>query len=206
MTTDGSSPFGEFEADFKKTEKADPFAAPGRVPEATYKFVCTSIDAKDDGVLIDKEIFVTPQGTKAFKLYCEILEPESVVNPKTKLAEKTKGQILEKVFWVTAKTLPYVKRDLTIILGRDFRPDETLGEVCQNVVWGGRTFEGVVQDNNRNPQYPRSEIAYINPWAPPPPKAAADPKKAAAKEEPKKGAGMEQKKSASEPVKGAADF
>lgn len=226
-----NNPFGEFEKDFQTTEKADPAAVPGRVPEETYKFVCTTIDAKGDGVLVDKEIFVTPKGTKGFKLYCEIMEPESVVNAKTKQPEKTKGQVIEWVTWITKDNLPYAKRDVSTILGRDFKPGELLGEVCLNTPWAGRTFEGVVRDDTYK-GFTRSRIAFVNPWAPPAP-AGPNPHGAATsgtpggsggktpepdpkKPEPQKGVatppppagGTDQKKSATaaEPVKGAADF
>ena len=65
------NPFGDFEQDFKNTAKADPAASPGRIPPGTYKFVLTSAENKEQ-VLADHEIFTTPQGTKAFKVYCEV--------------------------------------------------------------------------------------------------------------------------------------
>jgi len=160
--THPDNPFGEFEDDFKNTEKAEPGATPGRVPEETYKFVLTSVDLKEDGVLVDNEVIVANTGTKGFKLFCEILEPESVLNAKTGEPHITKGAILDRVWWITKKTLPYVKRDLSTILGRD------IGSLIEatSITWAGRTFEGVVQDDKRD-GIVRSRIEHINPWAPP---------------------------------------
>jgi hypothetical protein len=174
---DPVNPFGDFETDFDKVDKADPAATPGRVPPETYKFVLTSMDLKDDGVLVDKEAFVANSGTKGFKLFCEIIEPESVPNPKTNEPHITKGVVLEHVFWVTEKNLPYMKRDLAVILERD---DFKLSELM-SINWAGRTFEGVVKDETRD-GYTRSRIAFINAWVPKKgEKKAADPKKEADK-------------------------
>lgn len=186
------NPFGEFEDDFKNTEKAAAAAMPGRVPPETYRFVCTSVDPKEDGNLIDHEIFVTPSGTKCFKLFCQILEPQSVPNPKTGEAHITEGVVIEHPFWITQKNLPYAKRDLSTILERDL---ESLGEVT-SIVWAGRTFEGVVRDESYNGRV-SSRIAFINPWVPPAENAAPkDVKKTDAKPDPKKAAAT--------PAKGAA--
>jgi hypothetical protein len=214
MTHDPSNPFGEFEEDFKKTEKAGPAATPGRIPPNTYKFVLTAqeITQRDSSeqVLADHEIFVTPSGTKGFKLFCEVLEPESVKNEKTEEPYTTKGQVLEHVFWVTKKNLPYILRDLSVILERDLTH---MGEVV-SIPWAGRTFEGVVYDE----EYPeksgriRSRIAYINPWTPPKNEKASaakgdakpDQKKLTAA--PGKPAAESSKKSTQAAGKGPADF
>ena len=191
------NPFGDFEDDFKKTEKAEAAASPGRIPTGTYKFVLTSQENKE-GVLSDHEVFTTPSGTKAFKLYCEVLEPEEMPNPKTGEPHITKGAVLEHPFWITQKNLPYVKRDLSTILERDL---ESLGEVT-SITWAGRTFEGVVKDEEYN-GFMRSKIAFFNPWAPPaedakeeqPPKKEEPPKKT--QQPPAKGAAKP-----TQPVKG----
>lgn len=198
--------FGDFEEDFKNTEKAAQGAAPGRVPEETYKFVLTSVDLKGDGVLVDHDIFITPAGTKAVKLFCEILDPETVENPKTKEPQVTRGSVLEHVFWVTKATLPYVKRDLSTILERDI---DSLREI-PSITWAGRTFEGVVRDDSYN-GYIRSKINFINPWVPEAEEQAApEPEKparpAAAQPNPKKPATAPAKSTAPAgraPVKGA---
>jgi hypothetical protein len=185
MSSDPSNPFGEFEEDFAKTEKADPASTPGRVPPETYKFVLCAQELKEgDGILKDHRVIVANTGSKGFGLFCEILDPESVPNPKTGEPHITKGVVLEHVFWITQKNLPYVKRDLATILERD---DFKMSELT-SITWAGRTFEGVVRDETRD-GYTRSRIAFINPWVPgkadgkkdADKKGAADTKKDAAK-------------------------
>lgn len=192
---DPKNPFSDFDEDFQKAEAAE-FSTPGRVPPGTYKFVCTTQEIKKKGaepVVADYEIFVANSGSRGFKLFCEILDPESVPNPKTGEPYITKGAVLERVFWGTTDNLIYMKRDLGTILGRAIRPEEKLSELLVNTPWAGRTFEGAVQDE----EYPpgshriRSRIAFINPWSPPAeegpnPHGAAATTKEVAKTETKK--------------------
>lgn len=200
------NPFGDFEGDFKKAEKAENSAGI-RVPSATYKFVLTTQELRNKpGEMVDHDVFVTPKGTKAFKIFCEILEPESVVHPKTGVAEPTKGIVLEHPFWITKDNLPYVKRDAATILGREL---ENLGEM-PSIIWAGRTFEGVVGDEEYMGRV-SSKIKFINPWAPPaepganphgaPAAGQSDKKDAAPKKD-------DQKKPAEQGAgkKGAVDF
>ena len=184
------NPFADFDEEFQKTETAER-STPGRVPEATYKFVCTSQEIKkgDETIVADHAFFVANTGSRGFKLFCEILEPESVPNPKTGEPHVTKGAVLEHVFYGTVKNLPYIKRDLATIIARDFLPDEKISEIMENTTWAGLTFEGVVRDDVYQGRV-SSKIAFINPWQPPTEDAA--PKK---DEQPKKGAA---------PTKGAA--
>jgi hypothetical protein len=185
------NPFGEFEADFQKTEKAAPGSMPGRVPPATYKFTCTAVDKLGDGVLVDYDIFAGKQkGTKGFKLFCEILEPKAVMSPITKQPQETAGVIIEHVFWVTTANLPYIMRDISTILGRDLA---SMGEVV-NTIWAGRTFEGIVKDEEYPPGTMRSRIGFINAWNPP---AAPGPNPHG----PIGGSGGPQKKSPEDPKK-----
>jgi hypothetical protein len=160
--TNPVNPFGDFEDDFKKAEKAQN-STPGRVPEATYKFVLVAQEVPpDSGTMADYEVIIGKNtGTKGFKLFCEILEPEQVENPKTKEPHITKGAVLDHVFWVTQKNLPFVKRDASTIAGRDI---DTLGELTK-IAWAGRTFEGVVRDETYQGRI-SSKIAFINPWSP----------------------------------------
>jgi hypothetical protein len=161
--TNPVNPFGDFEEDYKKADKAEN-VTPGRVPPETYKFVLTSQELPaNSGTMVDHEVIVGKNtGTKGFKLFCEILEPESVPNPKTKEPHVTKGAVLDHVFWVTQKNLPYIKRDIATILGREV---DLLGELMK-IAWAGRTFEGVVKDEEYLGRV-SSRIAFINPWAPP---------------------------------------
>ncbi len=204
MANAPANPFGEFEDDFAKTDKAAAGSAPGRVPPECYKFVLTSVDLKGDGVLVDHEAFVANSGTKGFKLFCEILSPESVPNPVTNEPHATKGVVLEHVFWITQKTLPFVKRDLATILERD---DFKITEVV-SLIWAGRTFEGVVRDEKRD-GYVNSRISYINPWTPPKDGEKKEASKESQKETKKadaKGAATKTAQQASAGKGGAADF
>lgn len=168
---DSNNPFGDFEEDFKAAEKAAPGAMEKLLPETTYKFVCTTKDLKGDGVLADFETFDANTGTKGFKLFCEILEPESVPDPRTGEDFPTKGEVVDLVQWVTKKNLPYVKRDLSTILGRDL---VSMGEAV-TATWAGRTFEGVLRHEADNKNIVRNRIAFINPWTPEEAKVEAKP-------------------------------
>lgn len=160
--SDPINPFADFEEDFKKAEKAQN-VTPGRVPPATYKFVCTAQEVPaDSGTMAEYEVIIGKNtGTKGFKIFCEILEPESVPNPKTGEPHITKGAVLDHVFWVTTKNLPYLKRDVATITGRDI---ELLAELTK-IAWAGRTFEGVVDDETYQGRV-SSRIQFINPWSP----------------------------------------
>lgn len=201
---DPTNPFSDFDDDFKKTEKAE-LTTPGRVPPGTYKFVLTTQEIKKgvETVMADHEFFVANSGTKGFKLFCEILDPESVPNPKTGEPHVTKGAVLDHVFWGSVKNLPFLKRDLSTIIARDFRPDEKVSEVMANTSWAGLTFEGVVRDEEYNGRI-SSRIAFINPWQPPAsdganPDGAAKTSKETAKPDPK----AETKKAETAPAKTA---
>jgi hypothetical protein len=154
--------FGDFEADFRAADKAPLGSTPGRVPPGTYKFILTTSESDDElGLIIDYDIIESKAGTKGFKVFCEILEPEKMTNPKTGELEVTKGKVVEHVFWITKNNLPFIKRDISTILGRD---PESLGELTR-LTWAGRTFEGVVRDEAYLGVV-RSRIAFINPWRP----------------------------------------
>jgi hypothetical protein len=189
-----SNPFSDFDDDFKNADPSD-IPTPGRVPPATYKFVLTTQEIKKgvETVVADYEIFVANSGSKGFKIFCEILDPETVPNPKTGEPHVTKGVVVERVFWGTKDNLIYMKRDLQTILGRLLKQEEKLSEILVTTQWAGRTFEGVVRDE----EYPlnsgrySSRIAFINPWTPPTvestnPHGAATGSKDAAKTETKK--------------------
>lgn len=163
MTTDGGPDiFGDFDKGWRDTEKAEGFSY-GRIPPGTYKVVCSAQNTKNDGVLHQYEtIDRRPAGgSLGFKLFFEILEPATVKNPKTGEPVKTKGEIQEHVFWITEKNLPYVKRDLFTILGRDL---ESIKEL-PSIQWAGRTCEIVVREEEYNGRL-SAKVAYINAWAP----------------------------------------
>jgi len=149
------NPFGEFEDEFKNTEAAKPGSSVGRLPEGIYHGVCTQVDLEGDGNLVDKHIFGGGDKTKALKIFLEILDPEKVGEVTTK------GEIHEYVFWMTAKNLPYVKRDASLILGKEVA---SLGElaVCQ---WAGHTVEFGLKDDTYN-GFTKSKVSFFNAWEP----------------------------------------
>ena len=122
----------------------------GRLPEGIYHGVCTQVDLEGDGALVDKHIFGGGDKSKGLKIFLEILDPE-------KVGEVTvKGEIHEHVFWVTAKMLPYIKRDASVILGKEIA---SLGELasCQ---WAGHTVEFGLKDDTYN-GFTRSKVIFF---------------------------------------------
>lgn len=160
------NPFGEFADDFKDVKAAPPGSFPGRLPEGTYKFVLTTKEI-EGGALVDHEVFVAKNtGSKGFKVFCEVLEPKEMKNPNTGEAQKTEGEVLEHVFWVTKKNLPYMCRDLSTIAGREIQGVDVGSGAILKTTWAGRTFEGVVGDEKDLGGVVRSKLKYINAWAP----------------------------------------
>ena len=155
MTHPENSEFGDFEDEFQKSKKAAPGAGIDRLPEGLYKGVCTSVDMEGDGKLVDHDIFTTGSGTRGFKLFFEILEPEKVKDVKTK------GEIHEHVFWITNRTFEYLKRDIASILGRDLN---SLSEL-KTIQWAGKTLEFGVKDETYQ-GFTRSRTTFINAWSP----------------------------------------
>lgn len=166
-----SNPFGEDMDDVYKQEEAASMPS-GRIPPGTYKAVCTQDPGSD--VSRDHEIFEAGTGTKGLKIFLELLEPEEV-NGKA-----IKGEILEHVFWVTKKNIPYVKRDVATILGK---APESLAELA-GASWAGNTCEVVVKDEERD-GYVNSRVKFINPWKP----KTGEPGNAESKEQ-KQGSGV----------------
>jgi hypothetical protein len=166
------SPFSEFEEEFKNTEAAKAGSSVGRLPEGVYKGVCTTVDLEGDGKMVDKNVFGGGDKTKGLKIFLEILEPEKVGEITTK------GEIHEYVFWVTAKSLPYVKRDASTILGK---PVNSLAELaaCE---WAGHTVEFGLKDETYN-GFTRSKVTFFNAWDP---KTAKPDPKGATKKDPAK--------------------
>lgn len=179
--SDSNNPFSEFDEEFKNTEAARPGSSIGRLPEAVYHGVCTTVDLEGDGRMVDRDIFKTPTGTKAMKIFLEILEPEKVGEVTTK------GEIHEFVFWVTSRNLPYVKRDASIIAGR---PIETTQQLAK-VAWAGLTVEFGLKDETYQ-GFTRSKVSFFAPWDPKASKKDVEkPKKDASKPGTKKTAPKE---------------
>lgn len=185
MVHDPENPFGEFEDAAKGVEAAKPGSSIGRLPEfPNYKGVCTTVDLDGDGVMVDKSIFEAKTGTKGLKIFLEILEPEKVGDVTVK------GEIHEHVFFVTDGMLPYIKRDVPVILGR---PWVSMAQFAKEK-WAGATVEFGLKDEAYQ-GFVRSKVTYFNAWKPG--DAKADPKK----DDPKKaatGAGTTQVKGSSQ--------
>lgn len=167
------SEFGDFEESFQKTTKAEAGGGGGDlIPESVYKVVCSQQDIRGDGKLVDHEVIKSKAESKGLKLFFEILDPENVkVGAET---VKTRGQIQEHVFWVTQKNLPYLKRDIATLIGRELK---TLAEL-QSLTYAGLTAEiGIKHEVYQG--FKNSRVSFINAWSPK--KAAAgtpDAKKA----------------------------
>jgi hypothetical protein len=152
--------FADFENDFKVAKKEAPGGGFGLVPEGIYKVACCKQDIKGDGIAVDHEIFTATSGTKGFKLFLEILEPAEVT-PKGGEKVKTKGEVVEHVFWVTQKNLGFIKRDIATILGRDLT---SLNELSK-ITWCGRTCEvGVKHEVYKG--FTQSRVSFFNVWKP----------------------------------------
>jgi len=154
--------FDGFEDDWKNTPAAE---MRGRIPEGTYKFMLTAVNEGDD-VLRDFKLLDNTQkgGSKGIKLYAEIIEPETmevVTSTGAKEQMKVKGEILEILFWITVKNIPFVKRDIKTILGRELK---SLNELT-TITWAGKTFEGIVKEEKYN-GFVNSRVKFYNEWRP----------------------------------------
>lgn len=168
MVHDPENPFAEFEEDFKNAKPAAKGSI-GRLPEyGAYKGVCTTVDLAGDGVMVDREIFTSKGGTKALKIFLEIVDPEKVGDTTVK------GEVHEHVWWITDKMLPYIKRDASTVLGREV---VSMAELAK-VQWAGHTVEFGLKDESYN-GFVNSKVSFFNPWDP---KAKKDDKKEAQKE------------------------
>lgn len=161
MTHPEGELFGDFETDFKNTDKAQHGSSLGTVPEGAYKVACCAQDITGNGKVVDHEVFEANSGTKGFKLFLEIQSPEFMVNKATGEKVKTKGEVIEHVFWVTQKNLGFLKRDIATLLGRDLK---SLSELTK-ITWLGKTCEvGVKHEVYRG--FNQSRVSYFNAWNP----------------------------------------
>jgi hypothetical protein len=154
--------FGDLDDQFKNVPKAEAGIDPGDLlPESVYKVVCSAQDLTGDGKPVDHELFKAKTGTTGFKLFFEVLEPETVKSKGATEAVKTKGEIQEHVFYITGKNLPMVKRDLCTILGRDLQSLKELSKIT----WAGLTCEiGTKHEVFRG--FKSSKVSFIAPWKP----------------------------------------
>lgn len=162
-----TNPFGDLETEFQNVDKAQPGMSSGRLPaHNAYKGIVVPFDWDGNGETSDKKFFTTPTGTKAVKIALEILSPDKVGE------EEVKGRTFEHVFWITAKNLPYVKRDASIVLGRDVT---SLKNDLLDAVWAGKTVEFGLKDEVHN-GFVQSKATHFNAWSPEPSKGAAPSK------------------------------
>jgi hypothetical protein len=169
------SEFGDFEESFQKTQKAEAGGGGGDlIPESVYRVVCSRQDVRGDGVLVDHEVIKSKADSKGVKIFLEILDPETVKVGNE--AVKTKGQIQEHVFWVTQKNLPYLKRDVATLLGRDLK---TLNELT-SMQWAGLTAEVGIKHETYN-GFKNSRVSFFNAWSPK--KGGGDGKKQESKQQ-----------------------
>jgi len=163
------SEFGDFEESFSKTQKAEAGGGGGDlIPESVYRGVLSRQDVRGDGVLVDHEVIKSKADSKGVKVFLEIIDPAEVKVGAEMV--KTKGQIQEHVFWVTQKNLPYLKRDVATIIGRDLK---SLSELT-TLQWAGLTVEFGIKHETYN-GFKNSRVSFFNAWNPK--KAAGDGKK-----------------------------
>jgi len=165
MGNDTTNPFGDFDNDWKGAKEAESPMSGDRVPPNTYKLLCVSRNIGKDGqdLVVDHEVIDNRPngGSLGLKIFLEILEPEKVGE------ERTKGKVLEHVFWITPKTIPFLKRHVRIITGKELIAAGDLGKIT----WTGFTVEGVVDDEVYK-GWTRSRIQLFNEWDPKNPKKA----------------------------------
>jgi len=162
------SEFGDFEESFKTAPKAEAGGGGADlIPEGVYKVVLSQQDVRGDGKLVDHEIIKSKAESKGLKLFLEILDPETMKAGTETV--KTRGQVVEHVFWITQKNMPYLKRDIATLLGRDLK---SLNELL-TTTWAGLTCEvGIKHEVYQG--FKNSRVSFFNAWSP---KKSADKEK-----------------------------
>jgi hypothetical protein len=152
--------FSDFEDEFKNAPKAEPGGGGGDlVPEGVYKIVCSQQDTLGDGKLVDFEVIKSKTDTKGLKLFLEILDPAEVKVGNEVI--KTKGQVVEHVFWVTGKNIKFIKRDVATIIGRDLK---SMAELT-STTWAGLTCEvGIKHEVYQG--FKNSRVSFFTAWSP----------------------------------------
>ncbi len=159
-----TSPFGDLDDEFAGAE-AKAASAEKLQPPATYKFVILPFDAKGNQQMVEYDIFKANTGTHGVKFSLEILEPKVVTNEAGEEVA-TAGEIVEKVFWITANNLGYVKNDFEQILQAELPAKQKLSETLEKNTWAGRTFEGVLRNEKDNKGTMRNSVSFITAWSP----------------------------------------
>lgn len=148
--------FENFDNDWKNAEIAAPGGNLGRLPEGVYRGIFVAVD-RGDGIPVDNEPIDNSGkgGSIGLKVFLEVIEPEKVGEVITK------HKPVEHVFWVTQKTLPYIKRDVKTIFGKELPSAGMLPKIH----WAGHTVEFGVRDEEYN-GYVNSRIKFFAPWSP----------------------------------------
>jgi hypothetical protein len=144
--------FGELNDLFAgaKTQEKTQFSL--SVPPDTYHVVCRM---NPDDPTKDFEVFEANSGTTGIKIFFEILSSKEG-------ATEAKGEVVEKVLWLTAKNFPFVKKDLRALLGADV---QSLDELVVGGVFAGKTAEINVTHQEDSKGYKRLNIAWLNSWS-----------------------------------------
>jgi len=159
------NPFEAFDDTWAKTPEAPAGGGGTRVPKAVYKFVLASVNLGKDGEdkIVDREVIDNraKQGSLGLKVFAEIVEPENVPDPRTQELVRTRGKIIDYVFWVTEKNMPFIKRNIHTITGSELDKARDL----LTIPLAGCTFEAGVDDEEYNGRI-NSRIQWFNPWKP----------------------------------------
>lgn len=147
-------------------------------PIGTYGFVITPFDAKENGQMAEYDTFKAGE-TTGIRMMLEFIDPAVVKDEKTGQEIKMTGKVVEKVFWVTAKNIPYLKHDFSAIQQTEIPEGEKLSKTMERG-WAGRTFQAVLTHEEDKKKIMRNNISFITQWSPEP---AADGKKADGKKE-----------------------
>ncbi len=149
-------------------------------PPGTYGFVITPFDAKENGQMVEYDLFKAGE-TTGIRMMLEFLEPAVVKDEKTGEEVKMAGKTVEKVFWVTGPNLPYLKHDFSVIHQTEIPEGEKLSKTMERG-WAGRTFQGVLTNKLDKKQIMRNEISFLTQWSPTDKESSKETKKEAKKE------------------------
>ncbi len=114
------------------------------LPEGVYRCILVSNELGLDAEALKS----TSTGSKGVKIFFKVLTPTQY-----------EGEIIDHVFWLTLKNLPYVKRDLYTILGYEI---EDLNQLLGGI-FAGKTAElKVVHDTYKG--WTNLKVAWFLPW------------------------------------------
>ncbi len=183
-----NNPFGDLDDEFAGAQAKAP-AAVKLLPGGTYGFAIVPFDAKGDGVMVEYDTFKAGE-TTGIRMMLEALMFDGVLNKDEEGKDiPVLGEQVEKVFWVTANNIPYLKNDLGAILQREIPAGEKLSKTMSET-WAGRTFQAALINEKDKKGVMRNSISFITQWAP----EQAESKKETKKETAPAGGGKKQTK------------